>query len=271
MRWRVSGLDIGAYAAGFCAYAACLLVLAPATLLDVGLQRASNGRLRLAEAQGTLWSGSGQFEIRDATGRSGIGRNLSWHFQPHSLLRGRLGFAVELGQAAKRFSLSISPLRLEIADADLVFPASALGLAIPRLALVEPTGDLFVHMPNLSFADGAMLGTVIVEWRAAGSSLTPVSPLGDYELRLDGEAGGVNASLRTSKGPLYLEGKGSRGKVGPPIFFATARIEAQYQRQLAPFLRLIAIEHGDGSFALQLNQNNTGRTPGGAIRQLQTE
>lgn len=121
MHWRLLGHDLGVYAAGLCAYAMCLFILAPATLLDAGLQRASNGRLRLAEARGSLWSGTGQFEIRDATGRSGVSRDLAWHFQPQSLLHGRLGFAVDLGQAAKRFSLNISPWGLEIADADFVF------------------------------------------------------------------------------------------------------------------------------------------------------
>lgn len=270
MRRRLLGHDLGVYAAGLCAYAMCLFILAPATLLDAGLQRASNGRLRLAEARGSLWSGTGQFEIRDATGRSGVSRDLAWHFQPQSLLHGRLGFAVDLGQAAKRFSLNISPWGLEIADADFVFPAAALGFVLPKLALLAPTGDLLVHMPKISFAHDAMRGNLLVEWRNAGSSLTPVSPLGDYELRLAGEADGLNASLRTIRGPLHLEGKGSRGKSGPPVFFVTARIEAQYERQLAPFLRLIAIERSDGSFELQLNQN-IGRMPGSAIRQLQTE
>ena len=269
MRWREPGHAIGAWAVGLCAYAACLFALAPATLLDAGLQRTSDGRLRLAEAQGTLWSGTGQLEIRDATGRRGIGRTLSWHFQPMSLLRGRLGFEVDFGQATKRFALSLSLLRVEIADAELVVPAAVLGLAVPKLALLKPTGDLLVHIAKLSFDDGAMSGNVIVEWPAAGSSLTPVSPLGDYELRLEGAAGGLKASLSTVKGPLQLEGKGSRGNTGPPVFFATARIDAQHQRQLAPFLRLIAIERSEGYFELQLNQD-IGRAPGvaaGPVRQ----
>jgi len=46
------------------AYAAFLVVLAPATLLDAGLRRASAGKLRLAQAHGSLWSGSGRLEIR---------------------------------------------------------------------------------------------------------------------------------------------------------------------------------------------------------------
>jgi type II secretion system (T2SS) protein F len=42
------------------------------------LERASDGRLRLAEAQGSLWSGAGWIEIRDADGRAGVARRLAW-------------------------------------------------------------------------------------------------------------------------------------------------------------------------------------------------
>ena len=59
---------------GLFVYAVAVIATAPATLIDTGLQRTSDGRLRLAEAQGTLWSGSGQIEVRDSGGRIEIGR-----------------------------------------------------------------------------------------------------------------------------------------------------------------------------------------------------
>ncbi|MDO8263578.1 MAG: hypothetical protein Q7T21_10165 [Gallionella sp.] len=45
-----------------------------AMLIDAGLQPISHGKLRLVEAHGTLWSGTGQLDIRDTGGRTGIGR-----------------------------------------------------------------------------------------------------------------------------------------------------------------------------------------------------
>jgi len=77
--------------------------------------------------------------------------------------------------------------------------------------------------------------------------------LGDYELRLDGEGATVHAYLRTIQGPLRLEGKGSWANGNHPVFLATARVPAQHQQQLAPLLRLIAVDRGEGSFELQLN------------------
>jgi len=68
MRWTARVWGIGFFAA---ALIGALIVLAPATLIDARLERASDGRLRLAEASGTLWSGAGQIEMRDRMRRSG--------------------------------------------------------------------------------------------------------------------------------------------------------------------------------------------------------
>jgi general secretion pathway protein N len=245
-RWSLLAIGLGAYALA-------LVATAPATLVDAGLQRASHGRLRLAEAQGTLWSGSGRIEIRDTGGRTGVAKSLAWRVVPESLLRGHLVCEVELDQSANRFPVTISLFRIELANADISLPATVLGLGVPKLAPLGLTGDVLIHVASLSIARNAMEGNATLQWRAAGSTLTPVSPLGDYEVRLDGEGTTIHAFLRTIEGPLQLDGKGSWTHGDSPAFVAMARVPPQHQQQLAPLLRLIAVERGEGRFELQLN------------------
>ncbi len=245
-RWSLLAIGLGAYALA-------LVATAPATLVDAGLQRASHGRLRLAEAQGTLWSGSGRIEIRDTGGRTGVAKSLAWRVVPESLLRGHLVCEVELDQSARRFPVMISLSRIELANADISLPATVLGLGVPKLAPLGLTGDVLIHVASLSIARDAMEGNATLQWRAAGSTLTPVSPLGDYEVRLDGEGTTIHAFLRTIEGPLQLDGKGSWTHGDSPAFLAMARVPPQHQQQLAPLLRLIAVERGEGRFELQLN------------------
>ena len=240
-------------AIGLLVYAAVVISTAPATLIDAGLQRASEGRLRLVEARGTLWSGSGQIEVRDSGGRSGIAKSLAWRFLPESLLRGRLVCEVELDQSGKRFPVTISLSRIEIANAEINLPAKVLGLGVPKLAPLGLTGDVLLRVANLSIEHKEMQGNATLQWLDAGSVLTTISPLGDYELRLDGEGATVHAYLRTIQGPLRLEGKGSWANGSRPVFLATANVPAQYQQQLGPLLRLIAVHRGEGSYELQLN------------------
>jgi general secretion pathway protein N len=240
-------------AAGLGAFVAALVALAPATLVDARLESASGGRLRLAQAHGSLWSGSGWIEIRDARGRAGVAQRLAWRVLPASLLRGRLEMELELDRAARRFPVTLSFSGIEIERAGMRLPAAALGLGVPRLAALRLSGEMQLEVPRLSLERGRLQGEATLRWRGAGSALTSVAPLGDYEVTFKAAGAGVHAALRTLAGPLELEGKGSWSNGGAPRFAATARVPAEHRERLSPLFRLIAVERGAGAFELQLN------------------
>ena len=244
-RWWSIGLGLAAYALG-------LMAMAPASLVDAALQRASEGRLRLAEARGTLWSGSGQLELRDRMRRSGVAKSLSWRILPAYFLRGQFRCEVGLDLAAKPFPVTISLSGIEVADADFDLPAATLGIAVPKLAPLGLTGDVQLRVARLVFARRAIQGSATLLWRGAGSAYTRVSPLGDYELRFEAAGSAVRAALRTLQGPLQLDGQGSWAGGGNPAFAGTARIAPEHLQQLGPLMRMIAVERGEGSFALEL-------------------
>lgn len=243
--WHLAAIGLAVYAAG-------IIATAPATLVDAGLQRVSHGKLRLVEAQGTLWSGSGQIEIRDPGGRTGVAKSLAWRLQPESLLRGHMVGEVRLDPSGKAFPVTLSLSRIELADADISLPATALGLGEPKLAPLGLTGDVLLHIAALSIGRTQVQGRATVQWRNAGSVFTPVSPLGDYELNFEGDGATVQVLLRTLQGPLQLDGKGSWAIGANPDFLATALVPPPQLDQLGPLLRLIAVERATGRFELQL-------------------
>lgn len=245
-RWIMIAIGVGVFTL-------VLVVTAPATLIDAGLHRASDGRLRLAEARGSVWSGSGQIEVRDAGGRTGVSRFLSWRFVPGSLLRGHLVCEVALDRADRTFPVTLSPTGVEMVDAEISLPATVLGLAVPRLKPLGLTGDVMINVARLSMARDGVRGNATVNWRTAGSKLSPVSPLGDYEVRLDAEGKVVHVYLRTIEGPMRLDGKGSWTQGNAPDIQAMASIPPQYQKELAPLLHLIAVQRAPGQFELQIN------------------
>ena len=243
---------INRVAAGLGAYFLALIVTIPATLFDAGLRRASDGRLRLAEAHGTVWSGTGQLEILDARGQTGAGNRVAWRLLPGSLFAGHAVYEVDLEQAAKPFPATFSFTRIELSDAEINLPASILGLAVPRLAPLGLSGDLLLRVGRLSAGRGDMRGNATLQWRGAGSALTRVSPLGDYELRIADAGSVMQATLRTLQGPLQLDGQGSWASGVDPVFVATARVSPQHQEQLEPLFQLIAIRRGAGEYELRL-------------------
>jgi len=244
-RWQLTGLVLVAYALG-------LVAMAPASLVDSGLQQATEGRLRLTDTRGTLWSGTGQLEMRDRMQRTAVARTIAWRVLPTYFLRGQLRVEVVLDQAAKQFPVTISLSQIEVADADINLPAAALALGEPKLAPLGLSGDVLLHVARLALRRNAIEGNATLQWRGAGSAFTRVSPLGDYELRFDGEGATVRASLRTLQGPLQLDGQGSWTSGGSPVFLGTARVPPQQRQQLAPLMRMIAVERGEGNFELQL-------------------
>lgn len=241
-------------ATGLAMYALGVIALAPATLMDAGLQRISDGKLQLVEARGGLWSGSGQVELRDATGRTGVAKHLAWRLRPGSLLRGQIVCDIQLEQDGKAFPVTVSPSGIEIANADIRLPAAVLGLAMPRLAALGLSGDMSLHIPRLLIGHGETSGKFELRLREAGSAFTPISPLGDYEFKLDATGGVVQILLQTLKGPLQLDGKGSWVIGSSPDFLAIAQVAPQHLEQLGPLLRLIAVERGSGRFELQFKQ-----------------
>lgn len=241
-------------ATGLALYAVGVIALAPATLMDAALQRISDGKLHLVETQGTLWSGSGQVELRDAAGRTGVVKHLAWRLQPESLLRGQLVCETELEQDGKTFPVTVSPSGIEIANADISLPAVVLGLGVPRLAALGLTGDMSLHIPRLLIGHGQTWGTLELRLRQAGSAFTPIFPLGDYEFKLEANGPGVQVLLQTLKGPLQLDGTGSWAIGSSPDFLAIAQVAPQHLEQLGPLLGLIAVERGAGRFELQFRQ-----------------
>ncbi len=235
------------------AYIAVLIALAPATLLDAQLRDATNGRLRLTQAHGTLWSGIGQLEFRHRNGERAAGMDLSWSLQPRALWRGRLDYAVAIDHAAKGFPVRLSPHWIELSDVDLTLPASVLGVAAPRLVPLGLKGHLVVHIAKFARVGDAVAADATVTWQDASSAVTAIAPLGTYELRVNSVGAVLQASLRTRSGPLHLDGSGAWRDGESPALAATARVDPRYHEQLAPLLRLVAVERGNGDFALQFN------------------
>lgn len=239
-------------AIGLGIYAVALVVQAPASLVDYGLAQASHGRLRLANAQGTAWNGSGSLEIRDANGRNAIARNASWRVMPESLWRGKVVSRIELDGASRAFTIAASLSSAEIGDAEINLPAAALSFAEARLKPLQLSGDLVLGTKNLSFGRGAMQGKITVQWRAAGSAFSPVSPMGSYELRMDGMGKTMTASLATLEGPLQLDGSGNWTAGRKPDLNVTMTVPPEHREKFTPLLRLISTQRDEGTFDLQL-------------------
>ena len=247
----VSGATLGALAA--------LVAFAPAAWLADSLATATEQRLLLADARGTVWQGSA---VAVLTGGAGS--------RDASALPGRLAWRV--GLAAGHIELTLrqdcclnGDLRLAIAPglgrlkvtlpaAEGVrgqWPASWLtGLGTPWNTL-QLGGWLRLSSP------GGAAETVQGRWRFDGSAevrldainsrLSTLPQLGSYDLAVaaaPGAASGeANITLSTTEGPLQLSGSG-QWAAGRLRFRGEARADEGAEAVLNNLLNLIGRRQG---------------------------
>jgi general secretion pathway protein N len=251
-RWAIAGVVLGLLVG--------LVLFAPAAWLAKAVASATNQRLLLADARGTIWSGSavpvltGGADSRDASYLPG---RLEWTLAP------RL-YGVEL--AARQACCIAGTLRLQIRPGfgriratyapppgagNVVgqWPSAWLGgLGTPWNTL-QLGGTARIASPGFSIeqVEGRwrLEGKLDLELEAVSSRLTTLETLGSYRVTLTGGGGNsaTTLSLTTTDGPLQLIGSGTWGPAGVK-FRGEARSAAVDEAALSNLLNIIGRRDG---------------------------
>jgi len=216
------------------------VAFAPASWLAGALADATEQRLLLADARGTIWQGSAVLVLTAGAGSrdaSALPGRLQWRL-------GLDGAAVRLrarhecclnGELSLRVVPGLARLRVELpgsAGPIGQWPAAWLvGLGTPWNT-VQPSGTLQLTSPGL------VLEQVQGRWRFSGSAqldlasfasrLSTLDALGSYRLQISGDAARGDATtlaLSTLEGALQLSGNGQ---------FTASRFSFNGQANAAP-------------------------------------
>ncbi len=248
----MSGARFGVAAGAFGAYLLALAVLAPATLVDAQLQRASGGAVGLAQARGSLWSGAGRIELRDARAGLIAGREAAWRVVGAAPLAGRLDLDLVLEGSGRSIPASIGWGKTAIAGGSIELPASVFGALYPPLGTLGLSGDLRVDVVRFAVERGQMTGVATARWTHAGSIHLAGQRFGDYTMRLESDGTTGRAGLTTVNGPVALEGSAQWSAAAAPTWRIRATVPAALRPRLAPFLAMIATQRGDGVYEFEL-------------------
>ena len=236
--------------AGASAYGATIIASLPATCLDLAMDSASYGRVRVAEARGTLWTGRGRIELRDASNRHAVALDAHWRLRPAPHAPGRLLIDVESASGVRRITLTVSWRRAQMDKLDLTLPAAAVGIAVPQISPLQPIGEIHMEGVDLVIADGDVAAKGTVSWRDAGFALAAPWPLGSYEIAIDKGVQGAFATVRTLRGPLLVQGSVTKAVGAAPNWQLEAQVPPAYREQLAPVLGMIGVNRGGGTYSI---------------------
>lgn len=238
--------------AGIASVALTALAFFPATWITPLVEMQTAGRLTLGDAQGTLWRGSAF--IGGAPGGSDpvtplLPGRFSWRLSPMMLL-GQVDAELENTAALSRpVSVTGNWYQWQISPAAVVLPAERLATLGAPLNTVQPFGQMRLSWGPLQLVRQGgkieMVGTMNLEMNDMASRLSPIKPLGAYNLALDWHGQQASVTLKTAKGPMLLSGSGVFAN-GRLQFSGKAEAEAGQEERLANLLNLLGQRRREG-------------------------
>lgn len=238
--------------AGIASVVVTLLVFCPASWMAPLVEGQTGGRLTLGDAQGTLWHGSA-FIGGAPSGSDPVtpllpGR-FAWRLSPMVLL-GQVDLSLENSAALSQpVKLTGSWYQWQVSPAAILLPAERLaGLGAP-LNTIQPSGQMRLSWTPLQLTrQGNAIevnGTMTLQMSDIASRLSPIKPLGAYELIMDWRGRQAQLDLKSIKGPMLLSGKGTITN-GRLRFSGKAEAEEGQEERLANLLNLLGQRRREG-------------------------
>lgn len=238
--------------AGIVAVALTLVAFCPAAWLTAAVEKQTAGRLTLGDAQGTLWRGSAF--IGGAPGGSDpvtplLPGRFSWRLSPMVLL-GQVNVDLENPEALSQpLKISGTWNQWQVSPAAISLPAERLtGLGAP-LNTIRPSGQMRLSWTPLQLARQSnrveVNGEMTLQMDNIASRLSPIKPLGAYQLIMDWRGAQAQLLLKTVKGPMLLSGTG-RIANGRLQFSGKAEAEQGQEERLANLLNLLGQRRREG-------------------------
>ncbi len=185
--------------------AGALAYFAPASLADRALDANSRGKLRLADTEGTLWSGGGT--LTDATNTWRV--PLRWTIPPRSLFTARheLVLTPAPGATTPTGVVGIGNDSGSLRDFAVEIPAQALAGMLAGRGLVTLGGTLAVRTPALDWNGSEAKGSVAAQWRDARLAVGgAVANLGAVDVALAPDGNRLAGPMRNSGGDVRIDG-----------------------------------------------------------------
>jgi hypothetical protein len=240
---------------GLVFYLLFLIIEIPASWFAWGLNRYTQGTIRLDPIAGSLWSGSGRLVVYyPQTTPHDFGQT-EWRINPLWLFAGRVQLSLQDNRQDRQIKTTLGVARnsFMLMDTDTELPAPFIARIYPPLSLISPQGKVRISAAELVLAPETVKGAAAVEWLNAGSSLSSVQPLGDYRLDIMGAGGNADLKLTTMRGDLGLTGQGQWQPAEGQFRLTGSAQPSARAAELEPLLKLMGDDQGSGHRSFTLN------------------
>jgi len=241
---RLSGMRYGAGLALAAVFAVALTTAVRAPAAWVGDWLQSQGRLRLIDARGTVWSGSAMLGLSDGRQVMLVPGRLSWKIGLAAIASGRVTADVSHPALAAPLAVSLTAKSIALKAGQAELPAALLAALGAPFNTVRPGGALGLRWTDVELKGGVLAGNFQIDWREAQSALSTVAPLGSYRLQVTGAGDTARLQLDTLRGPLRLQGSGTV-KGGRVSFKGLASADPDMRPALIGLISVLGPRVGD--------------------------
>jgi general secretion pathway protein N len=241
---------------GLVFYLLFLIIEMPASWFAWGLNRYTQGTVRLDPTAGSLWGGKGRLVIYyPPTTLHEFGQT-EWRINPLWLIAGRVQLFVQTSHQDRQIKTTLGVARnsFMLKDTEAELPAVFVAQLYKPLSLISPQGKVRISAADLTFAPEKLEGAAALEWLNAGSSLSSVQPLGDYRLDITGAEKNAALKLTTLRGDLEISGTGQWQLPDGRITFTGEAVAARREKELEPLMQLLGKETGPGRRSIAYTQ-----------------
>ena len=250
---RIYGFGIGFYLAVFILGLTIIIWEMPVSWLTNTINSQTNCRLVLHQPVGSLWQGSTAigFSERDViTGKCRIPNSITDRFQwsltctpLQGICRGQIQFSALLKPLGFQFQSD----GFKIDAGETILPANILEVLGSPWTTLRPRGEMKAHWSELNLwgvthQDSKGLIKIVVT--NLSSPISPIKPLGTYEVGVNLLDAGGSWDVSTIYGPLIFEGAGIFGK-GGLHFSGEVSSSADSKESLVGLLSLMGKKTGD--------------------------
>ena len=192
---------------------AAAAAFAPATLLDIRLDAATQGQLRLTNAEGSVWNGKGRVTNAQRTWSLPI----AWKVAPLEFARGEIAVALRDtghgGDSRGNFAWRDGTLTAE--GVALSVPSSAVSGAMAADNMVALGGTLLLDASHFGWSGSGGDGAAMVRWSGArmASNAGTIS-LGTVTANCTPRDGRVQCKVENRGGDVRIDGEFSWSSAG---------------------------------------------------------
>lgn len=174
-------------------------------------------RMTIHQAQGTIWNGSaslGFSEVDPVSGACKPPNASTERFQwsnSCNVFNAECKGSLEFSALTKPLQYAVNWYGVRISAGEITLPVNILEVLGSPWSSLHPRGEMLLTWSELlinQFNNASSVGDIQIKIHDLSSAVSPVKPLGSYELGVALLPNGGNWDVRTISGPLIITGGG---------------------------------------------------------------